>query len=232
MDLLDWSRLIVVGATLPGRPEGVPLRLRPILKHNDSGELFYLYDEEEPTQIVPLIREDLTVEVEAGRAIEFIHPEAAKPGYQLIQLHAHQQPLYRPAEEARDILEQAGTDEIRKVEESLACNDREAARRSANYAANALHDDPLPHLALVALLRGRLDEDDLWLYESVLDHFDLRVIKERWGSARATGLMNVALLISNDPDLERRFELLPRWLPSHRDRQPPSYVWRRAACQI
>lgn len=208
----SWEDLDVIGGRLHGRTRGeLPRRLRPVARDRRTGTMYLIWDEMEPPSLGVWSVEKWVSDCEAGDAIEVV-PRQVRQGYWLMHLHPGEQPDYDSPDFLKQRIAEEGKKAIERVEDEFSRNHGETAREWASYAANALPDDPLPCLLLVALWRGDLDDGGMWLYQRELGRFKDVEVGARWREIQKTGSC-LARLLGRDKVLHERYfgAVVPSW---------------------
>ncbi len=234
---IDWQGYDVVGATMVAQDDELPLWLRPILRRRDDPRDYWLVQEAlegERGETLLSEDEDYIEEMFAeGRFLRFSSSWPAQPGYWLVQLRPSELPIYLPAETAKRRIVEEGRRHLWLAAQAARDEERAAARRYLGYASRALRDNPLPLLALIALWRVDVSDNQLAFWTRPLAEFtdsDVRSSMNLSGD-EARRLRPLMGLIRADPIAEK-YRLRPDWLlPSKRTRgraQLPSRRWQRA----
>lgn len=158
--------LDVVGTT--SGIEDLPKRLCPVYRER-GGEGLYYFTVAEDGLARPMLslepRECFEAMVASGEALCFDTPIPARAGFLLMQIERGAPPEYVPADGIAERLFRACREALERASRALSEGKREEAESFIWYARRADSDDPLPLLALMALLRDDLDPEELRFLE-------------------------------------------------------------------
>lgn len=202
-DQLRYDDLEIVGSTIVPEPDDLPRRLSPIYRHRAAPTWFLLPRAEEADAPPPMAREDhhgIEALVDAGDAVLFGDAIAARPRHWLVQFESQARPEYLPAGEAPGRLRHAARQALERTAAALARCDHLAALREAWYARRADPNDPLPLLAVIALLPADTPPDEIAIVQQDLAELHTResigLARER--ARREAALSSIAALLSGD----------------------------------
>lgn len=198
---------VVGGGTWSSTWTELPHRLRSVVRDITTEALGWLYDDDpELEPYVDLLTVD---EWRRLRDAGIVHcldvPKPCRPGWMLIQFGTTDV-RYLPPDVARADLHQAGLDTMSWAAWSLEVGCTRNALDDLAYACNALPDNPLPVLAVLALRRD-LTDDQRWLHETLLGDATTCNVRQRLREALLDDFAPLARVVIADPALQARFEL-------------------------
>jgi hypothetical protein len=210
--VIPFSELAVVGSTIVPRPDDLPRRLIPIYERRGYAGVFYLPMDEEgeqPPRLALEKAEILRERASEGDVCFFQRSFPAQPAHWLIQIEEGAPPEYLLAKDGERRLETVGEAAMAQAAQALRAGDELAAEKHAWYAFRALPRDPLPHLALLALLRDLLPPKRFRIFEQGLAQFPSEAVeraRRRLMEARYRPFGDLL-------EAHRRLTKSPRYLP-------------------
>ena len=222
---LGIEGLDVVGTTVIAGADDLPIRLSPIFRRRGTSEyLLPLDDEAGPRPRLAVLDQGwFDDRRDQGAILTFSEVLAARPGCWLIQMTFGAPPEYLPAALVADRMRRAQSTALSDAVRCLVANDPAGAEKHVWYAGRARHDDPLPLLPLIALLRREMPEE-VRLLEEDLRAFDADQVRDaKRRLERDPDLGPLTDLARRDPIWERVLSRPPTrpWMgadsPANRD---------------
>jgi hypothetical protein len=184
-DDVHIDELEVIGTTTV--LEDLPRRLSPVYRRRGSeGPHYFTVDEDVAAHPIlsPEAVEHLDEMVARGDAVRFDRAIPARLGYRLIQFERGALPEYIPADDLPARCFRACREALERVSRTLSEGRPDEAEGLAWYARRASHDDPLPLLSLIALLRSALPTEELHFLKKDLEEYSPRQIENARQRAR------------------------------------------------
>lgn len=215
-----FHELEVIGTTTP--LEDLPRRLSPVYQRRGAEHLCYFPvdgDGETMAKLSPEPAEYFNELVTYGDGARFNRAISALPGYCLILFERGSSPEYLPARDLPLRLVRASREALECAARAISEGRRKDAVALSWYARRADHDDPLPLLLLIALLRDDVPAEELRFLEQDLDEYPRQLVQgaRRRGRDRAE-LAALADLINEPPQSSVR----PTYLAPYQSK--PSFL--------